>query len=517
MMRKFALPLLAFVAIVGAGTYAFAVSYDIPTRPVSIYGDTSYGALLSFDSFRYSVRKRFEAARVGGASIPLGSSYGGGYGTGSRPVGGGYSGGRDYYGGYNAGGGYYNQNYGQQNYNQNWNQPPPNYGQWNPPPLPQSGPGYNAPMNYNPNPYYGNNGGGYYGGGNVGADYNQNYNQNWNNDTWNQNVINQPYSYNGSFASDSAYAQPYSRSASYSSGANRRMLDCIYYSGFTVWGDLYQTWAKQKSRGNSAGYRYRTFGPAVGLDWTNGPLMIGAAMTYNWGKLHASDVSHDIKLRSWMIDFYAQYNADNWYFNGTLGYAHNRYTSDRRSYGLVATNNTWGRISNHDSFKSNAWNLDFEYGWKLNWKGLQVVPNVGLRYFHDRRGGINEDGWNHEIRASGRNYHVWEMPIGVNVAYEIMSNGMMFIPRGRLAWIPELSRKSGGWSGSMGYMYNEGATKGTTHYSESGSKRNRHGFQLGLGLEARISKSLSAHIDYNLNFRSKAYEHHWNFGAGFTF
>lgn len=316
-------------------------------------------------------------------------------------------------------------------------------------------------------------------------------------------------------SSDAAFAMaPSSRSTSYSS-ARRRQLDCVYNSGFTIWGDLYQTWARQRSRGDHDGYKYRVTGPALGFDWTSGPFTVGVATTYNWGKMKSRDFHHDRKTRTWAVNLYSQYNSELFYINASLGYAHNRFKSDR---------NSWSRFieyedypGHRDSYNSNSWNLDAEFGWKFNFGNLKVVPNVGLRYFHDRRGSIKEDEGTFSIDASSRNYHVLELPVGVNVSYEIQAGGAIIVPRARFAWIPELSRKKGGWSGTY-VLPQEGTGIDTPYaYSESSSRRSRHGFLLGLGLEAKLSKSLSLHIDYNCNFRSKNYEHHWNLGAGFTF
>ena len=463
-MKNLLRPLLALSLIIalGAGEKAHAAE--------SSFGNASYGSQSSFDSFNYSVRKRLESVRIGSLgqtsyrSSPAYNepAYNPGYSQGYNP-------------GYNQ---QYNPNPG---YNGGYNPTPGYNGGYNPTPA------YNGGYNPTPQPY--------------GTTVNSSYNPN--------SFGTNGYSYN--FSSDEAYAMaPSSRTSSVAS-ARRRQLDCVYYSGFTVWADLYQTWARQRSRGNEDGYKFRTFGPALGFDYTTGPVTVGAAMTYNWGKLKGRDTSHDMKLHTWALELYGQYNTDLFYVNGTLAYAHNRYRSNRTNF------SAWNWGNNSDRFSTNSFNIDAEFGWKLNWSGLQVIPYAGLRYFHDRRGSIDEGGWDNLIHASSKNYHTLEMPIGVNVAYEINTGGMVFVPRARFAWVPELSRKRGSWSGS--YSYNDGAGNWTTinNTGENSARRSRHGFLLGLGMEAKLSKSLSAHIDYNVNFRSKQYEHHWNLGMGFSF
>ncbi|MCD8351978.1 MAG: autotransporter outer membrane beta-barrel domain-containing protein [Planctomycetaceae bacterium] len=322
-----------------------------------------------------------------------------------------------------------------------------------------------------------------------------------------QPVNPDPYNYqvgSASFSSDEAYAMaPSSRVAS-SSAYRRRQLDCVYYSGFTVWADIYQTWAKQKDRGwNSDGYKFRTFGPAVGFDYTTGGFTFGLATTYSWGKIKSENYHHDRKIRTWATELYAQYNSDLFYVNGTLGYAHNSFRSSR--------NDTVAGFGHGDRYNSNAWNIDGEFGWKFDFSGFQVTPHAGLRWYNDRRGSISEGGGLYDINAGSKTYYTIELPVGVDLAYEINTGGMTLVPRARFAYVPELTRRRGSFSGT----YWDGANR--QNAGEGAATRNRHGFKAGLGMEARISNAISAHLDYNINFRSKQYEHHWNLGMGFTF
>ena len=284
------------------------------------------------------------------------------------------------------------------------------------------------------------------------------------------------------FASDDAFAMaPSSRVGSYSS-ASRRQLDCVYYNGFTLWGDMYATWAQQRAHHGRDGYRHKVFGPAIGFDWTTGGFTIGLGTTYNWGKMHGRDEQNDRRTRQWAAEIYGQYNADRFYVNATVGYGHNDIRSHRT--------NGWG-----DKYSTNSVNLDAEFGWKFNWSGLQIVPHAGARFFHDRHGEINDGN----IRASSENYHVFEVPLGINVAYEVNTGGMTFVPRAKFGYTPELFRERNSVDG------------------DEGARRSRNGFNVGLGMEAKITKSISAHVDYNCNFRPRQYEHHWNMGVGFTF
>ncbi len=310
--------------------------------------------------------------------------------------------------------------------------------------------------------------------------------------------------------SDDAYAMaPSSRSSSVapaSASRSRRQLDCVYYSGFTVWADFYQTWARQDTRGNEDGYTYRATAPAVGFDWSNGNFTVGLATTYNWAKIKGKSSGHDREVDHWGTALYAQYNGEKFFANASIGYSYNRFDSAR------SQTTPFGTVGRNAKYHSNAFNIDATFGYKFNFGGFKVVPNVGLRYFYDRRGNIDEgNSW--AIQGGRQNSYTFELPVGVDLSYEIAAGNAIIVPRIRAAWIPELARKRGHFDGAL----YDGAGVPVSSININGAERSRNGFLVGAGLEAKITKSFSAHIDYNCNFRSGAYEHHWNLGAGFTF
>ncbi|MDR1535029.1 MAG: autotransporter outer membrane beta-barrel domain-containing protein, partial [Planctomycetota bacterium] len=312
-------------------------------------------------------------------------------------------------------------------------------------------------------------------------------------------VLDSGYSAAPLIRSDSAMAAPASRSSSVRSSYTQRQLDCVYTSGFTVWGDIYQTWASQRSEDDNAGYRYTATAPAVGFDWTSGSFTVGLATTYNWGRLRGKDISHNLKARAWDIAAYGQYNTNRYYARAGIGYGYNHYSGNR-----------WAAIPQYASYHSHSLNLEGEFGLKFNFSDFMVNPHAGIRLFHDRRGAFAETPLtNISFGAGKENYYVLELPLGVDLGYAIKAGGALIVPRVKAAWIPELARRRGRVSGSL--------LDSLIPYSSDSPRRSRNGFLLGLGLEAKITKSLSGHIDYDVNFRHKAYEHHWNVGVGFTF
>ena len=269
-------------------------------------------------------------------------------------------------------------------------------------------------------------------------------------------------------------------------------------SSFTVWADGYGAWGKQKT--NSNGYKIRLGGPALGFDWSNGPVTLGIATTYAWGKIQARDIDHDRKTRMFGTTAYAQVNYERFYVNAALSYGYNRFKSERWTINGLAS-----AAPAKEKYHSNAWNAELEVGTRLNFCNFLLEPHIGVNYFTDRRKSFDEGLPNGAVNTfNKRTYHALEMPLGLNVGYEIAVGNTMLIPRLRFDWVPQFDRKYG------------------KAYTDDGSirersQRARHGFILGAGVQAKVYKSVSAHIDYNVNMRSKAYEHMINAGLGVSF
>lgn len=359
-------------------------------------------------------------------------------------------------------------------------------------------------------------------------------------------------------ASEQAYgAAPSTRAtprAAYGyNGSPRRQLECVYTSGFTVWGDVYGAWERQKAKSENVGYKYRVGGPAIGFDWTTGGLTLGLATTYSWGTmkdvggrivgdqaiaLAGAQNKNNRDTRTWGLMAYGQYNARMWYANATLGYGRTRHKSSLGLGGTFArlpvggVSGTFGADAD-DKYGVNAWNADVEFGMKFRFgRGFLLSPSVGLQYFHSRRGKVDETGvlnyvitavnaaGTYDIRmvSGARNYYSLELPVGVTFAYEIPAGSAIIVPQLRFAWIPELAREKGRASGTL-YATERPGNWGTDvlPYTDHAARRSRHAFNIGAGVQAKLNQTVSLHLDYDVTLRSRYYNHNLNLGVGVTF
>ncbi len=282
-----------------------------------------------------------------------------------------------------------------------------------------------------------------------------------------------------------------------------RVAECS--SGVTVWADGYGAWAKQKERHGDAGYSYKVGGPAMGVDWSNGPLTLGLAGTYNWGKIkYRGDTSHDRQTRTWALTAYGQINYERFYANAQLSYGRNRYKSDRYEAQVLE------RADDH-KYHSNAWNAEMEIGTRLNYCNFVFTPHIGLRYFHDRRKAFTESFTTGSYRYGKRNYHTLEMPLGVDIGYQFEIFNTVLVPKLKFAWVPQWDR-----SNARARATGTGALAGS-NYRYSEKLRGKHGFRLGAGVQTDITQRVTLHVDYNVDMHTKAYEHRLNAGLGVSF
>lgn len=297
-----------------------------------------------------------------------------------------------------------------------------------------------------------------------------------------------------------------------------RYIDCEYTNGFTIWGGGYGTWGRQKSHNLEDGYKLHAAGPALGIDWSNGAFTAGIAGTYAWGKIKGRSFNHDRDTKTWAITGYGQWTNGALYVNGLVGYGRNRFDGDHTNSWNDQFNQLNTVYGDSGKYHSNSWNAAAEVGYKfLLGSCFSITPNVGIRYFHDKNKAFSEsatyflagaNAGSYSIHWNREKYHVLELPIGVTFGYEIKTGNAVIVPQLRAAWVPEIDRKR---AGATGYDSFDNV------YHLKSARRNRNGFLVGAGLQARFSQKVSANLDYNVTLRNHGYEHNLNLGVGFTF
>lgn len=251
--------------------------------------------------------------------------------------------------------------------------------------------------------------------------------------------------------------------------------------------------ATQDIQGSFAGYRSRTAGGSFGADsMLENNWLVGAAFTFA-----DTDVDMDsgrsgdrTDIKTYLATFYTSHDFGDWYLDGMLSYAQQRFDSSRDT--------TVTGIA-RSSYDGNQLSARLVAGFPLMLNELTTfTPLAGLEW-----NGVTRDAYS-ETGAGALSLNVQKETInrvrsivGAKLSTEReLSNGMTLIPSVRASWKHE---------------FNNDAMRSTTTFVGGGPAFNTPGqdlpgnsFSLGASLSLQTSKNftLSAHVDAD---KAKAY------------
>lgn len=161
-------------------------------------------------------------------------------------------------------------------------------------------------------------------------------------------------------------------------------------NGRAVWLQFYGNFADQSQRKGVIGYDADTYGVAFGSDWMmNDAWRLGIAAhaattdtdSDHTGAKNTSDIDH------YGVTLYGNVDMDEQlYFDGLLGYTHNRYDTKRRINfgGLDRTA--------RGKFDGNQYNVQVGVGYKMRNEGWILTPNANFAYSHLNLDSYTETG-----------------------------------------------------------------------------------------------------------------------------
>lgn len=261
----------------------------------------------------------------------------------------------------------------------------------------------------------------------------------------------------------------------------------------SVWFKGFGARATQDIQGGFAGYRSRTAGGSFGADsMLENNWLVGAAFTFadTDVDMDSSRSGDRTDIKTYLATFYTSHDFGNWYLDGMLSYAQQRFDSSRDT--------TVTGIA-RSSYDGNQLSARFIAGFPLMLNELTTfTPLAGVEW-----NGVTRDAYS-ETGAGALSLNVQKETInrvrsivGAKLSTEReLSNGMTLIPSVRASWK---------------YEFNNDAMRSTTTFVGGGPAFNTPGqdlpgnsFSLGASLSLQTSKNftLSAHVDAD---KAKAY------------
>ena len=193
---------------------------------------------------------------------------------------------------------------------------------------------------------------------------------------------------------------------------------------------------------------------------------------------------------------YGEYKPSNWYVNGIATYGWSDYEESKSVAGV-------GVKADYDV---ETFGLQAMTGYDMNFNGLGITPEAGLRYVHIKQDAYKDSA---DQRVSANDSDILTGVIGAKVSKNFeLSNGMNIKPEARIAATYDLMNDD---VNSVVTLANGSA------YAVEGEALDRFGMEFGAGVTAEVNDNVELSLGYEGKFREDYQDHTGLINAKYKF
>jgi outer membrane autotransporter protein len=251
-----------------------------------------------------------------------------------------------------------------------------------------------------------------------------------------------------------------------------------------IWAQAFGTTSTQDTRNGVIGYDADTGGAAVGADMIVADhTRAGLSVSYARTNVDANGVNQSTDIDTYQGNLYAFHDMGQWYADGTLGFAWQKYNSDRFISAPSSTAN--------GDYDGQTYTVRANTGYRYNASnGFQIIPNGGLTYINNRISGYTETGAGGlNLQVSDYNSQALFGRVGFDVAKDFANNGMVIRPVIRAAYLYDFI----GDEASTNALF----TGGGAAFRVSDASPARSSFNVGASLNLITTKNVTLSADYD--------------------
>ncbi len=275
-----------------------------------------------------------------------------------------------------------------------------------------------------------------------------------------------------------------------------------------VWGGGFGNWIKQDSQDQLFGYDYDTYGVALGYDrLLSETVTLGFAAAYAKGRIDIDELITTADIETLNASVYGEYRHETGLFaRANAGYGHGWNDYDVT---MVLGGDKSG------SFDTNAFFADMTLGYDLALAhGITITPSVGLDY-----GYFRSQAWlesltsgsgliQGQFAATSDTSLDIPLTLAIGKLWQCGNAGFVHL-EGRATYIyatrDNRSRVNAGFAGTA------------AHFPVYGIDPGKNRWQLGAGLECRLSERLDLGQAYDFEFQNHYQSHSLSVNLGISF
>jgi outer membrane autotransporter protein len=273
-----------------------------------------------------------------------------------------------------------------------------------------------------------------------------------------------------------------------------------------MWLSGFGSWAAQKNVARIPGYKYNSGGVAIGYDRyleSFDGLTLGIATSYSSGTLKTNDGISKIDIKTIGFGVYGSYALRNGIFFDSLiayGLSNNKSTVDLMTDQKLA------------NFNGTTFQFGLRGGYDFKLDNFEIVPSLGIRYFHYSQDGFAEYAKNGTVLPNVVDSYsddLVEIPLLVKLRSSIETPSYSLIPEVRLGWTYVAKRPDEDLS--VGFVGSP------MRYTLSGAQPIRSYFQGGAGLKLETTSNIDVNLNYDTDLGSSFSEHRVTLELGYNF
>ena len=277
----------------------------------------------------------------------------------------------------------------------------------------------------------------------------------------------------------------------------------------SVWGQAYNSTAKQGARDNISGYDADTTGFAMGAETTDfhDNMVVGGSVSYSQTDVDSRDGNQtSIDIDSYQLAIYGDYDLDeNLFVKGSVGYVHNENETKRSNIGGV------DGLTADGEFASDYYFSEVEIGYDYQHQEDFLTPALTLFYGHHESDDYIETGAGGvNLAVNSDSLDILELGAKLDASWKYeVDNGTIIEPRIHVGYKYDLIGEA---ISSTSRFTGDGTT-----FTSTGAKPARSTFNFGAGLNHYLTDSWSYKLGYDLIYKDDYIAHSMLLKAKYEF
>jgi outer membrane autotransporter protein len=285
------------------------------------------------------------------------------------------------------------------------------------------------------------------------------------------------------------------REASGNGGSESKPTDTIFtlggLSGFVAFD--YENVDKQTT-GFTPGFNSDKYGGTVGLDYSFGKFVLGAAFVLSRTNGDFSSNGGDFSTDSYGGYLYASATpATNFYLDAIAGYARKDMDLNRNVAFSNAVNTVTASGTAKSSTNGNEYKLGLSGGYDFTVDNLTFGPRLGVNYTHNTVGAFSESGSTGlELAFDPQSFSSLTSSVGMHGSVAISTSFGVLVPQASFDYIHEFldSQKT------FTAHFVEDLNASPLQLSFQNDIPDRNYFGLGIGMVAVLPNGISPYVNY---------------------